>query len=415
MTAIDVLRPAATGYGAKFGGFVFGHLAPIFGFLRLFWPVPHAGSTWMLTRYDDVRAGFLDDRAFMVPYKEKLDVIMGGVPFFLGMSDTTEYWRDVNAMRAIVRPADIRDRLIPAMNKRAEDVVAAGNGEIEVVDTLIRQLTFDVLNEYFGVAAPPGVDLRVWATRLFEFQFADQSNDPVLRKEVDQYAPRLQNLIDQLIADRRTSGVDIDDVLGRALAAQAGSADAEAAGYSDKQIRSALIGFVAGGLPQPPMIAPQALEQLLRRPDALAGAQDAARRNDDVALAGYVFEALRFDPLAPAMPRVTTQDVTVAYGTSRAVTIPRGATVYLSFLSAMRDPRRVADPETFNPRRPPSDYIHFGMGLHQCFGIHINMALVPLMLKPLLRRAGLRRKPGPDGHLVKRGPFADRLVVNYTP
>ena len=93
MTATDVLRPAATGLGAKFGGFLFGHLTPIFGFLRFFWPVPHAGSTWMLTRYDDVRAGFLDDRVFMVPYKEKLDVIMGGVPFFLGMSDTTEYRR----------------------------------------------------------------------------------------------------------------------------------------------------------------------------------------------------------------------------------------------------------------------------------------------------------------------------------
>lgn len=415
MTGADPLRPAATGFGAKVGSFLFAHLPPVFGLLRWIWPVPHFGGTWMLTRYDDVREGFLNDPAFMVPYKEKLDVIMGGVPFFLGMADTPEYRRDVGAMRAIVRPADIRDRLIPEMNKRAEAVVAGGNGEIEVVDTLVRQLTFDVLNEYFGVFAPPGVDLRVWATRLFEFQFADQSNDPSLRKEVDQYAPGLLTLIDTLIAERRQSGADIDDVLGRALKAQAASPDPEAAGYSDKQIRSALIGFVAGGLPQPPMIAPQAMEQLLRRPDALAGAQDAARRDDDVALAGYVFEALRFDPLGPAMPRVLVEDVTVAQGTSRAVTIPKGATVYLSFMSAMRDPRRVADPDTFNPKRPASDYIHFGMGLHQCFGIHINMALVPLMLKPLLRREGLRRKPGPDGHLAKRGPFADRLVVQYRP
>ena len=55
------------------------------------------------------------------------------------------------------------------------------------------------------------------------------------------------------------------------------------------------------------MVVPQALEQLLRRPDALAGAQQAARDGDDKLLAGYFFEAMRFDPLGPALPRVATQ------------------------------------------------------------------------------------------------------------
>jgi len=32
-------------------------------------------------------------------------------------------------------------------------------------------------------------DLRVWATRLFEFQFADPGNDPALRREVESVAP----------------------------------------------------------------------------------------------------------------------------------------------------------------------------------------------------------------------------------
>ena len=60
------------------------------------------------------------------------------------------------------------------------------------------------------------------------------------------------------------------------------------------------MGFIVGGPPQPPMVVPQAMEQLLRRPDALKGAQQAARDNDDKLLAGYVFEAMRFDPLAPS-------------------------------------------------------------------------------------------------------------------
>jgi hypothetical protein len=43
----------------------------------------------------------------------------------------------------------------------------------------------------------------------------------------------------------------------------------------------------------------------------------------------------------------------------------------------------------------------------------MNMALLPLMLKALLKRRNLRRAPGPEGHLTKRGAFADRLHVNY--
>ena len=93
-------------------------------------------------------------------------------------------------------------------------------------------------------------------------------------------------------------------------------------GFDDGQIRSSLVGFIVGGPPQPPMVVPQALEQLLRRPDALAGAQQAARDNDDQLLAGYVFEAMRFDPLAPFLPRVATRDSTIAAGTPRAVNVP---------------------------------------------------------------------------------------------
>jgi hypothetical protein len=53
-----------------------------------------------------------------------------------------------------------------------------------------------VLGRYFGVTDPPGGDLRVWATRLFGVQFADGGNDPEIRKEVDQMAPKLREHMD---------------------------------------------------------------------------------------------------------------------------------------------------------------------------------------------------------------------------
>jgi cytochrome P450 len=130
-------------------------------------------------------------------------------------------------------------------------------------------------------------------------------------------------------------------------------------------------------------------------------------------LGGYVFEAMRFDPLAPALSRVAVVERKVAVGRARATKVPKGATVLVALSSAMMDERRVPDPRRFDPRRLPHEYMHFGQGLHTCFGIHLNQALLPLMLKPLLKRPGLRRAPGSAGRLRKRGAFADRLYVDY--
>lgn len=405
MSSEPIVRPAGTGLVARLRQWALGHIGIGFAVLRRVWPIARLGHTVLVTRYDDVREVFLADDDFPVTYKPKLDVIMGGEPFFLGMGDTPQYRQDTAAMRLAVRRDNIAARLVPAAIQRAQELLRQSGGRLEVVD-YVRTITFDVLCPYFGIAQPEGADLRVWATRLFEFQFADPGNDPALRREVDRMAPALRAHIDGLIVQRDSSA---DTVLGRCLAFQAENRP----GFSDPQIRTALIGFLVGGVPQPPMVVPQALEQLLRRPPALAAAQDAAWRGDDTAVSAYLFEALRFDPLGPFLIRGVARDHVVAAGTSRATKIAAGSTVFVSFASAMMDPRRVPDAEAFNANRPDEAYMHFGYGLHQCFGLHINQALLPLMLKPLLAAANLRRAPGPAGHLSKAGPFADQLWVEF--
>jgi cytochrome P450 len=407
--AQDVLRPGASGPKAAIMAWVMALLPLVFRILRTVRPILRIGKIFVVTRYDDVRETFLNDASFRVPYAEKLDVIMGHQPFFLSMDDTPEYRLDTDAMRKVIRIDDIPQRLIPEVERLGETIVAQANGSLEVVDQLVRRTTFELYNAYFGVTDPPGGDLRVFATRLFEFQFADFGNDPSLRAEVDVMAPALRDHIQGLMNTRRTSGHSQDDVLSRCLAMQKQGVP----GFSDDQIRSSLMGFIVGGPPQPPMVVPQALEQLLRRPDALEGAQEAARANDDKLLAGYVFEAMRFDPLAPVLPRTATRNATIAKGTSRSTDVPEGANLYIGFSSAMMDDRRLTDPRTFNPRRLPHEYIHFGYGLHQCFGIHMNNALLPLMLKSLLKRKNLHRVRGSKGKLHKRGAFSDTLYVNY--
>ena len=411
--ADNPLRPAAKGVKGWLMARAFAAAPWVFGVLRHIWPIPHVGKFYAVTLYDDVREVFATDDVFMVPYKANIDVLTGGEPFFLGMQRTPAYDAAMTAMRSVILREDL-PRLATQAQALAEIRVAQSGGRIDVVADLIRPVTFDLLGPYFGVPPVPNARLDVWATRLFEFQFAGSPKDTDLRAQVDQIAPAFRAHIDAESARRKAAkptkkSPGPDDVLARCLAQQA----AGDAWFTDTQIRTALLCMVVGGPPQPPMVVPQAMEQLLRRPDALAAAQAAARANDDAALFAIVREAMRFDPLAPGLPRIAIRDATIAAGTGRATNVPQGATVIAGFASAMMDDSRLPAPKDFNPGRRDHEYIHFGHGLHECFGRYINDATLHLMLKPLLQRPGLRRAEGPAGHLTKNGIFAERLVVRF--
>lgn len=407
LDSTDVLRPGPTGFGKWVAARITAAIPWGFGLMRRFRPILRLGSLYVVTLHDDVREVYRTDQAFRVPYKDNLDVITGGEPFFLGMADTPEYQAQLDAMRRVVRPEDL-PMLAARAESMAEAIVAASSGAVEVVG-LVRRVTFDLLAAYFGVPEPAVGRLDVWATRLFEYQFTGSPKDKDLRAQVDAIAPAFRAHIDAEIARRKAEPDGRDDIVARCLALQA----AGEPGYTDVEIRTAVLCMIVGGPPQPPMVVPQAVEQLLRRPTALAAAHGAALADEDDRLHDILLEAMRFDPLAPALPRRTTQEWTVAAGTRRQQTIPAGATVLVGFASAMMDERRLPNPTVFDPGRRPYEYIHFGCGLHECFGRHINHATLHRMLKPLLARPGLRRAKGPDGRLTKNGIFAERLVVAF--
>ncbi len=377
-----------------------------FRLLRRIRPIARVGKIYLVTRAEDVRRVFETDAVFGAPYLPKLDLIMDHQRFILGMADSPDYRTDLAALQRVVRRDDL-PRLAADVSRRATDIVQRSNGWLDVVSELTRPIAFDFLADYLGVPQPEQGNLHQWGTRLFEYVFV--ADDAPLKAEAEQIAPVIRAHVQQAIDRRRATPIDRDDVLARCLALQA----AGEPGYADAAIRTALVGLIVGGPPQPPMVLPQAMEQLLRRPAALANAQAAARADDDDALWAILMEAMRFDPLAPWLPRVATTDYELGTGTSHARTIPAGARIMACILSAMHDPRQVPDPGRFTPGRPANAYIHFGLGLHECFGRHINRATLHLMLKPLLARPNLRRAKGSMGTLRRKGILASSLIVEF--
>lgn len=395
-----VLRPRRTGLAGWWDRHQFGILAGLMNLLRGLVPVVRIGKLAVVIRYDDVRAVLGDDRHFAVPYAPALEQATGRPLFFLGENDPARLGADIALLSGVMRADDIPG-LADQAAAAAKERLASAPGRIELVDGFVRSLVFDLFARYLGVAEAASAEIHAAASQLFEFVFYQP--DATLRAAAPELAGRLMAAVDRALA-----APPEDSVAARCRAAEAGDAR-----YTADWVRSTLAGLVIGGPPQPVIVLAQVMDVLLARPEALRGAQAAARAGDDAALLGYILEALRFHPLAPALPRVARTGAVVGRGTDHARALPEGTRVLVGIAGAMGDPRRLADPDSFDPRRPGNSYLHFGYGAHSCFAARLNAAVLPAMLRPLLQVPGLRRAPGKAGRLRMNGPFPECLWLEF--
>ena len=406
----DILREKIKGLVQGFLLWAQAHPRPVFWVLRNFAPVLKIKTFALVSRYEDVREVMTFDDVFGVTYAPKMQDMTGGANFFLGMNDSPEYTRDVSNMRLVVAREDVTERITPFVAAHAAEIVTAAQGRLDVVADLTQPVPALLLGDYFGIPGPTPKVIFDWASNIFNFLFIDLQNTPEVTSEALASAQALRDYLDALIADRKRQA-SRDDVLGRCLALQSSGTP----GMDDVAIRNNLFGILVGMLPTTSKAASFALDVLLDRPGPLAEVREAARADDDARVAAYVFEALRFNPINPGLLRVTMSDHRVARGHLRSRLLPAGTTVFAATQSAMFDGRKVAAPRRFRADRASTDYMHFGAGMHTCFGEHINLAQIPHILKPLLRCYNLRRAGKGDGVLHMKGPFPDHMVVEFTP
>jgi cytochrome P450 len=381
---------------------------PLFAVLRRVKPILMVKNFALVTRFDDVQEVLSRDDIFQVTYGPKMRVITGGQDFFLGMQNSPEYERDVAHMRSVVRRQDMA-AISAFVAKTARQIVAQSGGRLELVNQLSRVAPARWIAEYFGTVPPSDRELADWGSTIFQYLFTDLTNDPAVGRAAQDAAAKARQWLDDCIAQRKASGEKKDDVLGRCLALQSIGAP----GMDDLGIRNNLIGLITGAIPTTSKCCAQALDQLLQRPEVLAQAQAAAAAGNDALFAAYVFEALRFNPNNPGVFRVAAQDYTVAKGTMRATTIPKGAAVLPATQSAMFDESKVDSPNEFRVDRPAWIYMHWGYSLHTCFGQYINQVQIPAILQPLVARKNLQRAVGDAGKLQFTGPFPSSLGVTF--
>lgn len=407
----DIDRTGMDAYGALVQH-VLQDPEPVFAVLREVHPILLARGLAVVTRYQDVQEVLAHDDVFSVMlYTPKMQAITGD--FILGMDHTPQYDRDQTRLRAAITAADL-PRIGQDVTSAAEAIIAAAGpgGTLDVVGDYADVVPARVIAEYFGTPGPDEATLISWARILFDEIFIDVKNDPAVQASAAGAAQEMCAYLDDFIAARQAQPAgtaDRDDVLNRLL--RAGDA------FDAREIRSNLIGLIVGWIPTTSKAVALAIDELLRRPEELAAAQEAARNDDDQLVAAYMFEALRFQPQNSGLLRKSIADYILAAGTDRSTRIPAGTVVFAATQSAMMDGRAVEDPDAFRIDRPASTYMHFGYGLHTCFGQYINRVEIPLMGNVLLRQRNLRRADGDAGRLAfgYGGNFPSAMTLQFDP
>ncbi|MBC3831432.1 cytochrome P450 [Undibacterium amnicola] len=385
----------------------------IFAILRTVKPNLVLKEFALITRFSDVQEALSRPNALGVTYAEKMGKITAGSNFFLGMDDTPSYTRDVSNMRLVVRRADVSQIITPMVEQFAQQLVNRATGKIEMVSQLSSIVPCQFSAAYLGIAGPSQKELFDWTSSMFAYLF--YPNNP---PEVDQAA--LANSVktcaylDQLIAQRKQaaeSGTNIDDIIGRCLQLQASGTP----GMSDLEIRNNLIGIIIGLMPTTSKCAVLVIDYLLDHPALLAQAQAAALQDDNEKLRKFMLEALRFNSFGAGIFRIANEDYVIASGSMRSKKIKKGTKVLVALQSAMLDGRELDDPKSFRLDRPDYQYMHFGYGMHTCFGQYINMVQIPMIVKSLLRCKNLRRAAGEEGKVRYQNSFPVSLHLEFDP
>jgi cytochrome P450 len=318
---------------------------------------------WILTRYDDVFAGYRNVEAFSSktfasrgagsklgdPAQDRVVDTFTQQILFL---DDPEHARLRKLVSYAFTPRSVEAIRGYTANLARTMLDDLRDGEFDFVRSFAGPLPLSVVTEIFGVDVADRDLYRAWSDSLAFITAPNQAPDALLAafQHVDEMRAHLVELVEARRQRLR------DDLLSRMIEAN----DAGDRLTTDEIVAMAMI-ITAAGHETTTSLLVNALLLLLNDPGRAQriGADDEFRKK-------AIEETLRWEPPLQFSTRVTTQDVEL-HGT----VIPAGAPVALAPAAANRDPRQFAQAELFDPERSPNRHLTFGQGAHVCLGANL--------------------------------------------
>ncbi len=302
--------------------------------------------------------------------KKAFDVLGSPVPLVPVAFDPPEQTR----YRRILQPF-----FSPRVIKPLEDDLRAQ--VIDLIEPIIAKGACDFMADLAGVF-PVQVFLTLFGLPLdMRDQFVEWKNsvlgltaaggataDDAAAQEGMQKAAELFMYLSELIQQRR--GQPGEDILSQVL--NLGPPDA----ITDEEAIGLCFLFVLAGLDTVMDALGMGMQRL-----AIDSAKRRELANNLSLVPAATEELLRLDPPAPFLPRVTTEETTLA-----GVNLPADTRVTGYLAVANRDPDEFANPYDIDFHRPENRHISFGMGVHRCLGSHLARLEMHLVYEEWHRR-----------------------------
>jgi cytochrome P450 len=353
-----------------------------FGALRehdpVHWNAAH--RSWVITRYDDVAAGFLDrrlssDRVDTV-YQNKLtpEQQVQRAPTYRVLSDWMVFKDPPNhtRLRNLVKRA-FTPRAVAALEGRIVDVVEhvldlPERGEVDIVGDIAYPIPAMVIAEMLGVPAEDRDLFRGWSNDITMLIF-EGDRDEADRKTAQDGLVALSDYLTGLVREHRRA--QKDDLISRLIEAEDHDEH-----LTEQEIVSTCVLLLFGGHETTTNLIANGYLALLRHPS------QAELWLQDPSIAESAVEELnRYDGPAALVVRRAAEDLEI-----RGRQIREGQRVLLVQAGANRDPRRFADPDTLDLRREDNRNVAFGFGVHYCLGAPLARLETQIALPRMLRR-----------------------------
>ncbi|MGX2993430.1 cytochrome P450 family protein [Streptomyces sp. JNUCC 64] len=345
------------------------------------------GRTWLVTRYDDVRACLADRRL-----GSRAPADPDPRPPGLSQLDDPGHTRLRRLVASAFTPAAV-SRLRDRTARTCAHAVGsfAGRGHADLVAEYTREIPVAVVHDLLGVPEterPPAADvLDMWYRAKFQ-----QPRDEVKLAEVLEYVRRL-------VAYKRSHPGD--DLPTRLIESDALTGD---------ELEVMVMTLIGAGHITTIQFLGTTILRLLgdpgQRAALLGGAVDWSRA---------VNELLRLDPPDHvAEYRYAGEELTIA-----DTRVGEGDVVLLSLAAANRDPDRFPDPDALDLTRDARPHLALGHGAHACLGSHLVKLQTEIAITTLFGRLPDLTLDIPGDRVdwgyapTFRGPRA--LPVTFTP
>lgn len=333
--------------------------------------MPGRGHTWLITRYADARSALTDPRlAKDVRHwpggeRSRPSEAAGSVHAHMLNSDPPVHTRLRRLTRQAFTPgrvAQLRPRALRVAAALLDEMAAARDGVVDLLDSYARPLTVTVLCELLGIPEADHERMRV--------AVADYDRPQEVRRVARELGVYFTTLIAAKCAE---PGNDLLSALARPSAGEEGAEDR----LTSTELRSTAFQLLIAGFDSTANLIASGTAALLTHPGEMA-----RLREDPSLLPAAIEELLRFtNPLNHATGRFTIEDLTAG-----GVMIPAGEWVFIATGSANRDPARFPHPDRLDLGRDTSGHVAFGHGIHYCLGAPLARMEAEVAVGALLAR-----------------------------